>query len=43
MPARQVLGETVMPRSIQDVLGHADDLAKQFEEYEPAAVEGADV
>jgi hypothetical protein len=25
-----------MPRSIQDILDHADDLAKRFEEYEPA-------
>lgn len=26
-----------MPRSIQDILDHADDLAKQFEGYEPNA------
>lgn len=25
-----------MPRSIQDILDHADELAKTFEEYEPA-------
>lgn len=25
-----------MPRSIQDILDHADDLAKRFEDYEPA-------
>jgi hypothetical protein len=25
-----------MPRSIQEILDHADDLAKRFEEYEPA-------
>ena len=24
-----------MPRSIQEILDHADDLAKRFEEYEP--------
>ena len=26
-----------MPRSIQEILDHADELAKRFEEYEPAA------
>jgi hypothetical protein len=26
---------TAMPRSIQDILDHADELAKRFEEYEP--------
>ena len=25
-----------MPRSIQEILDHADDLAKRFEDYEPA-------
>jgi len=25
-----------MPRSVQDILDHADDLAKRFEDYEPA-------
>ena len=25
-----------MPRSIQEILDHADELAKRFEEYEPA-------
>lgn len=25
-----------MPRSFQDILDHADDLAKRFEDYEPA-------
>ena len=24
-----------MPRSVQDILDHADDLAKRFEDYEP--------
>ncbi len=24
-----------MPRSIQDILDHGDDLARRFEEYEP--------
>jgi hypothetical protein len=26
-----------MPRSIQDILDHADELAKRFEDYEPSA------
>ena len=26
-----------MPRSIQDILDHADDLARRFEDYEPNA------
>lgn len=25
-----------MPRSIQEILDHADELAKRFEDYEPA-------
>ena len=25
-----------MPRSIQEILDHADDLARRFEEYEPS-------
>lgn len=25
-----------MPRSIQEILDHADDLAKRFEDYDPA-------
>lgn len=25
-----------MPRSVQDILDHADELAKRFEDYEPA-------
>ena len=25
-----------MPRSVQDILDHADDLAKRFEDYEPS-------
>jgi hypothetical protein len=25
-----------MPRSVQDILDHADELASRFEEYEPA-------
>jgi hypothetical protein len=33
---RQVLEVTSMPRSIQDILDHADELAKGFEDYEPA-------
>jgi hypothetical protein len=27
----------IMPRSIQEILDHADELAKRFEEYEPDA------
>ena len=26
-----------MPRTVQDILDHADELAKRFENYEPAA------
>jgi hypothetical protein len=26
-----------MPRSIQEILDHADELAKRFEDYEPSA------
>lgn len=26
-----------MPRSMQDILDHADQLAKRFEDYEPSA------
>jgi len=26
-----------MPRTVQEILDHADDLAKRFEDYEPAA------
>lgn len=26
-----------MPRSVQDILDHADELAKRFEDYEPEA------
>jgi hypothetical protein len=26
-----------MPRSVQDILDHADELAKHFEDYEPSA------
>lgn len=28
-----------MPRSIQDILDHADELARRFEEYEPDAAD----
>lgn len=27
----------IMPRTVQDILDHADELAKRFEEYEPQA------
>lgn len=37
MPARPKFSEvTTMPRSIQEILDHADELAKQFEDYEPS-------
>ena len=26
-----------MPRSVEDILKHADELAKRFEDYEPRA------
>lgn len=26
-----------MPRTVQDILDHADELARRFEDYEPAA------
>ena len=28
-----------MPRSIQDIIDHADALARKFEEYEPSAAD----
>jgi hypothetical protein len=31
-----------MPRSIQDILDHADELARRFETYEPAAEDERD-
>ena len=37
MPARQRVPEVIlMPRSIQEILDHADELAARFENYEPA-------
>ncbi len=32
----EVLEVTAMPRSIQDILDHADELARRFEDYEPS-------
>ena len=32
-----------MPRSMQDILDHADDLAKRFEDYEPSPDDEVDV
>jgi len=32
-----------MPRTVQDILDHADELARRFEEYEPAAEDERDV
>ena len=34
--AREVLEVMPMPRSVQDILDHADELAKRFEDYEPS-------
>lgn len=31
-----------MPRTVQDILDHADDLAKRFEDYEPSASDERD-
>ncbi len=31
-----------MPRSVQDILDHADELAKRFESYEPSAADERD-
>lgn len=31
-----------MPRTVQDILNHADELARRFEDYEPAADEERD-
>ena len=31
-----------MPRTVQDIIDHADELAKRFENYEPAAEEARD-
>ncbi len=31
-----------MPRTVQDILDHADKLAKRFEEYEPSATDRRD-
>jgi hypothetical protein len=32
-----------MPRSIQEILDHADELAKRFEDYEPSPGDEVDV
>jgi hypothetical protein len=32
-----------MPRSIQEILDHADELAKRFEDYEPSSGDERDV
>jgi len=32
-----------MPRSMQDILDHADELAKRFEDYEPSPDDEVDV
>ncbi|MGD9794744.1 MAG: hypothetical protein AB7V43_14820 [Acidimicrobiia bacterium] len=32
-----------MPRSMQEILDHADELAKHFEDYEPSPADEVDV
>lgn len=32
----------IMPRTVQDILEHADELAKRFEEYEPSTADERD-
>lgn len=39
---RQVPDIAEMPRTVQDILDHADELARQFEAYEPAAEDERD-
>ncbi len=44
MPAREEIPEVMpMPRSMQEILDHADDLAKRFEDYEPSPDDEVDV
>lgn len=31
-----------MPRTVEDILKHADDLAKRFEDYDPSAEDERD-
>lgn len=31
-----------MPRTVQDILDHADELAKRFEEYQPSTADERD-
>lgn len=38
---REVL-EVMMPRTLQDILDHGDELAKRFEDYEPTAEDERD-
>lgn len=33
----------IMPRTVQDILDHADELAKRFEEYEPSTTDERDL
>jgi hypothetical protein len=32
-----------MPRTVQEILDHADELAQRFEEYEPSAEDERDL
>jgi hypothetical protein len=43
MPADEVPEVISMPYSIQDILDHADELARRFEDYVPAAGDEVDV
>ncbi|WP_243729231.1 hypothetical protein [Nesterenkonia sphaerica] len=43
MKARDKFFEVmIMPRTVQDILDHADELAKRFEDYEPSRAEERD-
>src|SRR5471030_2627102 len=42
MSTREVSEVMRMPRTIKDILEHADELAKRFEDYEPSATDERD-
>ena len=43
MRAREKFSEVMrMPRTIKDILDHADELAKRFEDYEPSPTDERD-
>src|SRR5664280_2880421 len=39
---REVFEVMSMPRTVQDILDHADELAKRFEDYEPSPTDERD-